>query len=610
MKKFGMLFAMLLVVAFVGAFFPGKAFAAATYYVSPSGNDNNNGRSMSTPWKTLSKVNSFAFAPGDTVCFQRGGTWQGQLNITRSGTSGSPITYGAYGTGNLPVISGSNRTIPSNQGQGLINIGASNIVVDGLHSSYSGGYGIKIYEQSNVSIKNSEVENSNHGGIVFEGGSNALVDKCKVHHTNMAGVANRDAAMHEAISFANVNTFQAQNNEVYSCVEEGIDAKYGARNGIINGNTLYGNNGPQIYVDAAHHIDIYGNTTSGSAADKSGISIGVETTYNPGTYRKAEYITVRNNVIYGNAAGIILWSEPGAEAIHDIKIMNNTIIDNNKHNWGGIYFMSGQAGQYAMGGNVIRNNILYNNAYNNNNQLIGGARVIRDDIGAASYFTISHNMIRTGEPSDAANLNQVATSAPGFENAGIRDYHLTSGSPAINSGIDVGLPYNGTAPDMGAFEYEGTSVANMVLNPGFESGNASWAIWEDKEEDGGDDSNISGAVSSDAHSGVYSMRIGFYESFVSQDITGGFSVGSTYTISAWGKLSAPGESAWIGVKCFGNSDTLLREASVEFTTTAYTQKSTSFTVPANTVKLQVFLWRGKSEESNGTFFYGDDIDLR
>jgi hypothetical protein len=32
------------------------------------------------------------------------------------------------------------------------------------------------------------------------------------------------------------------------------------------------------------------------------------------------------------------------------------------------------------------------------------------------------------------------------------DFHLRTGSPAINPGINVGLPYNGTAPDLGAFE--------------------------------------------------------------------------------------------------------------------------------------------------------------
>ena len=40
---------------------------ATTYYVSPSGNDNNNGTSPSTAWKTITKVNSVTFAAGDSI---------------------------------------------------------------------------------------------------------------------------------------------------------------------------------------------------------------------------------------------------------------------------------------------------------------------------------------------------------------------------------------------------------------------------------------------------------------------------------------------------------------------------------------------------------------
>jgi hypothetical protein len=37
------------------------------------------------------------------------------------------------------------------------------------------------------------------------------------------------------------------------------------------------------------------------------------------------------------------------------------------------------------------------------------------------------------------------------------DYTLQSDSPAINAGINIGFPYSGNAPDIGAFEFIGTS---------------------------------------------------------------------------------------------------------------------------------------------------------
>ncbi|HET6559119.1 MAG TPA: right-handed parallel beta-helix repeat-containing protein [Prolixibacteraceae bacterium] len=79
---------------------------SATYYVSSTGNDSNSGQSSSLPWKSLAKVNAVALGAGDQVLFQRGDTFYGSLIIKNSGSSGSPITLGAYGTGANPVITG------------------------------------------------------------------------------------------------------------------------------------------------------------------------------------------------------------------------------------------------------------------------------------------------------------------------------------------------------------------------------------------------------------------------------------------------------------------------------------------------------------------------
>ena len=43
-----------------------------TYYVSEAGNDRNDGLSPEKAWKTLSKVNDIALAPGDRVLFHCG----------------------------------------------------------------------------------------------------------------------------------------------------------------------------------------------------------------------------------------------------------------------------------------------------------------------------------------------------------------------------------------------------------------------------------------------------------------------------------------------------------------------------------------------------------
>ena len=79
-----------------------------TFYVNATtGNDNNNGLSPSSPWKTLSKVSNTQFQPGDAILFRRGDTFRGDLVISSSGSSGKVITYGAYGIGNKPKLLGS-----------------------------------------------------------------------------------------------------------------------------------------------------------------------------------------------------------------------------------------------------------------------------------------------------------------------------------------------------------------------------------------------------------------------------------------------------------------------------------------------------------------------
>lgn len=85
---------------------------AATYYFSSTdGNDsrtNAQAQSSSTPWKSIDKLNSVftSLQPGDQVLFKRGDIFYGGINISKSGSAGAPIVFGAYGSGNKPVISG------------------------------------------------------------------------------------------------------------------------------------------------------------------------------------------------------------------------------------------------------------------------------------------------------------------------------------------------------------------------------------------------------------------------------------------------------------------------------------------------------------------------
>lgn len=78
----------------------GELFSGTVYYVSADGDDQNDGLSPETPWKTLSKVSDFAFSEGDTVRFRRGNVFRGFVRTRPS------VKYCAYGEGEKPRFYG------------------------------------------------------------------------------------------------------------------------------------------------------------------------------------------------------------------------------------------------------------------------------------------------------------------------------------------------------------------------------------------------------------------------------------------------------------------------------------------------------------------------
>ena len=98
-----------------------STFANGTnYYISNSGNDSNDGRSPDRAWKSITKVNTSSFQPGDSVLFRKGDKFSGTIIVKNNGTITKPIVYAAYGIGDLPEFSGFERlTNWNNYGNGI-----------------------------------------------------------------------------------------------------------------------------------------------------------------------------------------------------------------------------------------------------------------------------------------------------------------------------------------------------------------------------------------------------------------------------------------------------------------------------------------------------------
>ncbi|MEE9461898.1 MAG: T9SS type A sorting domain-containing protein, partial [Bacteroidales bacterium] len=86
---------------------------------------------------------------------------------------------------------------------------------------------------------------------------------------------------------------------------------------------------------------------------------------------------------------------------------------------------------------------------------------------------ISQSIIANAEYSDIGTVNTtsgaiynegtgIINTDPLFVNPAGIEYNLTAGSPCINTGIDVGLPYAGIAPDMGLI-FLGSQVSDQIV---------------------------------------------------------------------------------------------------------------------------------------------------
>lgn len=143
-----------------------------SFYVSTSGNDLNNGLSVSSPWRTLTKVNATAFLPGDTIKFRGGEIFESntsfagaKLWITNSGAPGLPIVYTSYGTGK-PVIK------------------ADTVGIYVVNKSYVKINNISVKGNFNPFSQNNTVHFNNTGIYILNTGATLLkditIDSCRI----------------------------------------------------------------------------------------------------------------------------------------------------------------------------------------------------------------------------------------------------------------------------------------------------------------------------------------------------------------------------------------------------------------------------------------------
>ena len=457
------------------------------YYVDPSGSDASAGTSPTQAWRSIAKVNSWPFQPGDVIYFKAGGLWRETLNPGTGGAAGAPITFTAYGAGSQPVISGSdlvtgwslysgsvyhaplptqagNVFVDGGPGWGLANAtGLSAMTAGSWFWDGSSTLYVRLADGSNPANHTVEAATRIYGYQTdtwnCDRRSYLVVNGLRFQRTAGHGIffhcSNGPAAMMGIViqnnTVTQTGTGQVDGGQYYNGIMLLQEPPYANTSPQILNNTVSysGGHGNALNIQGANNALIVGNDVS--IWNHNGIDIknatGVVVSGNvghdqggPGNAFYAEHsdVTWTRNIVRNVKNGF------------QVSVQTNGVLYNNSlYNVGtGFYF--GPSG-YSM--------TLKNNASNAAIVAVGsdgGANLTDDynDWGLATHFQIQidgnwatfSQYLASGD-----HAHDIATD-PMWLNPTAGNFQLSAASLCINAGTYVGLPYSGSAPDMGAVE--------------------------------------------------------------------------------------------------------------------------------------------------------------
>jgi polysaccharidase protein len=344
---------------------------ATTYYIdAATGSDSNAGTSAATPLQSLAALSAINLAPGDTVLLARGATYDGQLTVKFSGTVANPITYGAYGDGAAPVITGSDVGIYGSKTQ--------NIVVQDLTITGTPGNAIFAHGATNWTVANVTVENAGSaatsGAISFESSTNVLI-----RDSSISGVTG------DGIWISGVKGITIQNTKIDTV--QGHDSD----------NIQVGNSSNVSIL--GNHLDMSGQTDSAKGnlvvnhSDGVVIEDNVMTGGGYGASVNSNNVTIAYNEIFGQ--GGYTWTF-GIGIGEKWSVQNYNIYDNYIHD---VRFGVALTGSGTIP--VTRTNIdVHDNTFDN----IAGAAIKVDRPSSGEF---SDNQISTNSPAEKLSSDVV-----------------------------------------------------------------------------------------------------------------------------------------------------------------------------------------------------------
>ncbi|MGE0079283.1 MAG: T9SS type A sorting domain-containing protein [Bacteroidales bacterium] len=410
---FGLLF--LLIV-------PTNSNSQTIYYIdADSGNDSYSG-TQSQPFKTIDKGVSTLGSNIGTL-YLREGTYAtaSKISLTKSGQANDYIKIWAYENEKV-IIDFSSNASTSDDG---FSISGSYYYLKGLDIRYAPHNGIKISGNNNI-IENCITRNCSNTGLHITGGSsdnattpsNNLILNCDSFYNFDSPIGGNADGFSAKWSVGSGNEFRgcrAWNNsddgwDLWMCTGSIlIDSCYAFRNGIDiwytgefdgngNGIKLGGNNVATPHI--VKNCIAFDNAGNGGKGFDENNNLAGQTLYNCTAFRNQSY-------------NFALYNDPLTSGTHTVKNC--------------ISYLPGST-------DILKNTVQEANSW----------------LG----FTVSN--------SDFESIDTAGVTAERNANGRIPTssfLRLASNSQFINAGVDIGTPYAGSAPDLGAFEYGYTPTA-------------------------------------------------------------------------------------------------------------------------------------------------------
>ncbi len=368
-------------------------------YVSPSGDDSFGDGSVENPFKTLTNALYYA-KPGYTV-YLRGGVYPLDVNADVSGTSDRPIVIMSY-PGEWAVFDGS---------------GSEPAQSDTPKFRVTGRYLI---------FRDFEIKNGGSDGFLLtEGASYNTVDHIIVHHCYFAGFEIENGANHNLLvncdSYLNFDYGDTNGEHA-----DGFGIKYNVGDGNVlkycrawqnsdDGYDLWEANGRVVIMYCYAWANGFDNWGRGDlfAGDGNGFKLG------PGGH------IVHHCIAWHNASRGFEYNDT-AETMY---IYNNTSYNNPV----GYRFEAGR--------HVLKNNLSFRDGGNS----ISAACI--QEVNSWQFDTLPDTAFLSYDDSIIAGERTLDGSIKA------NDFMKPSlSNPFIDAGVDVGLPFYGKAPEIGAVE--------------------------------------------------------------------------------------------------------------------------------------------------------------